>query len=70
MILRLLTLVLVLLFVGLPYFSSSTNTALILMYQSTLNWGSLWARAAWMLWAAWMVWPVVNFLRLPLKYPF
>jgi hypothetical protein len=69
-ILRLLTLIIVFLHVGVPYISSSTNPALVKVYQANINWGSHWAQGLWILWALWMLWPVVNFFRVSVKYPF
>lgn len=70
MILRLLTLVLVFLQVGVPFITSSTNPHFVRVYQEAINWGNPWAQAAWILWGLWMVWPLFNFFRLAIKYPF
>lgn len=71
MILRILSLIIVFLQIGVPYISSSTAHAHFdPIYKAAMNLDNPLAVTAWIIWILWMVYPIINFFRNSVKYPF
>lgn len=71
MVLRIFTLIIVFLQIGVPYMASlNSGGHFTQVYQNAMHLDNPLAVTAWIIWTLWMVYPIINFFRLSVKYPF